>query len=248
MDNSELILEYISKHEGITEFKVSAHMSDNSYCARETTRKLIFDKLIPKGKIIDKKIGNSFHKLYINHKSKYIQIYKKLQDIEKFIKETNPRLYRIRDDRIGLDHSLWQKSNEVTNEDEEKQDQIKHEERNLDMLRKNIRHLEECYKNAITDILDVLYVRIPRKNLTQEDIESLEKKILELRSMVHYYRWKADYDPSHFQSYITNISQLESNLNKQKPIKDFMEDKKIETKLTGPLKEIIGSFVTDFLT
>ncbi|HEU4468764.1 MAG TPA: hypothetical protein VFR61_07010 [Nitrososphaeraceae archaeon] len=248
MGNSELILEYVSKHEPTTESKVSRYMRDNSYCARETTRKLIFDNLIPNGKILDKKAGNSFHKLYINHKSKYNQIYKKLLDIEKFIKETNPRLYRVRDDRVTLEHSLWQEINQVAYEDDEKQDEIKHKERNFDMLRKDMRHLEEYYKNSITDILDVLYITIPRKNLGENDITSLQKKILELRSKVHYHRWKDDYDPSHFQSYTTNINKLEENLKKEKSIRDFMEEKKIEAKFTRPLKEIIGSFVKDFLT
>lgn len=97
-------------------------------------------------------------------------------------------------------------------------------------------------------MLDVLYVLIPGNNLSQEDIKSIEGKVLELRSIVHYYGWRSDHDSSHFESYITNISNLKIISKSKKPIKDLMEDKKIKTKPTGPLKEIIESFVKDFLT
>ena len=66
MDNSERIREFISKNKGVTEHKVAKYMIDNHYCARDRTHNLIYNSLIPNGKVIDKKVGNSFHKLYIN--------------------------------------------------------------------------------------------------------------------------------------------------------------------------------------
>lgn len=41
-------------------------------------------------------------------------------------------------------------------------------------------HYEEYYKISITDMRDVLYI-LPENNLSQEDIESIEEKVLELR-------------------------------------------------------------------
>jgi len=85
MDNSERIREYISKNPGTTEHKVAEYMAENHYCARDTTHNLIYDTLIPNGKVIDKKIGNSRHKLYINDEDEFNIISQQLSGIENLI-------------------------------------------------------------------------------------------------------------------------------------------------------------------
>ena len=87
MDNSERILEYISINDGITEHKVAKYMMENHYCARDTTHKLIYNTLIPDEKVIDRKIGNSFHKLYINDKNKFISFMRAIETIHKHMKD-----------------------------------------------------------------------------------------------------------------------------------------------------------------
>ena len=60
-------------------------MKDNHYCARDTTHNLIYNSLIPNGKVIDRKVGNSFHKLYINEEDEFNIISQQLSGIENLI-------------------------------------------------------------------------------------------------------------------------------------------------------------------
>lgn len=85
MNNSERIREYISNNPGTTEYKVAKYMAENHYCARDTTHSLIYNTLISGGKVIDKKIGNSFHKLYINNEDEFNIISRLLSEIDNLI-------------------------------------------------------------------------------------------------------------------------------------------------------------------
>ncbi len=85
MDNSEVIREYISNNPGTTEHKVAEYMRLNHYCARDTAHYIIYGNLIPNGKVIDKKIANSRHKLYINDDDEFNKISQLLSEIEIFV-------------------------------------------------------------------------------------------------------------------------------------------------------------------
>jgi hypothetical protein len=80
VDRSEEILEYISRNQGTTEHMVAVYMAENNICARETTHNVIYNSLIPLGKVKDRKKGNSFHKLYINNENEFIKL---LNEIER---------------------------------------------------------------------------------------------------------------------------------------------------------------------
>jgi hypothetical protein len=76
MDKSKEILKYILNNQGTTEYMVAKYMAKNNICARQTTNNIIYNSLIPSEKVIDRKKGNSFHRLYINNENEFI----KLQD------------------------------------------------------------------------------------------------------------------------------------------------------------------------
>ena len=69
----EAICNYIKKHPGTTKHKIAEYMGEVPYCSRITSDK-ITDNLIQDRKIIDRKRGNSFHRLYINENDTYNNI------------------------------------------------------------------------------------------------------------------------------------------------------------------------------
>ena len=76
MNNSsavgQKICEFIQKHPGTSEYGIAQAMG--GICARATANKIIFNVLLPSEKIIDKKVGNSFHRFYINDKNQFIKL------------------------------------------------------------------------------------------------------------------------------------------------------------------------------
>lgn len=89
MDKSENVREYISQNEGTTEYRIAKFMVENNICARETTHNVIYNDLIPAGKVVDRKKGNSFHKLYINNKNEFNKIVCNMDRLFEAIKRVN---------------------------------------------------------------------------------------------------------------------------------------------------------------
>lgn len=85
-------MNFISNNEGstgITEYKVAKYMADNHYCARDTTGRLIYEVLIPNGLVIDKKVGNSFHKLFINRRNEFNRLVTEMNRLEEDLYNLN---------------------------------------------------------------------------------------------------------------------------------------------------------------
>lgn len=100
VSNRDRVIDYISKNPETTEYMVSKYMSENHYCARDTTRNLIFNNLIPSGKIIDKKVGNSFHKFVVNGINTYIILTRRIEESYEATLKLNELLEQVslRDD------------------------------------------------------------------------------------------------------------------------------------------------------
>ena len=77
-------------------------MAENNICARETTRHVIYKSLIPLGKVIDRKKGNSFHKLYINNENEFIKLLNEIEHLFEAIERVNSfaRTDLIKKDRV----------------------------------------------------------------------------------------------------------------------------------------------------
>jgi len=89
-ERKRLIIEFISKNEGregTTLNQVADHMNNNSYCAKQTAKNAV-NKLIP-DIIIDKKIGNSFHRLFVNRQDDFIKLVAEMDNLEKVLNELN---------------------------------------------------------------------------------------------------------------------------------------------------------------
>jgi len=88
----KIILEFISDNEGTTgttEYKVEKFMSQNHYCARDTTKRLIYNNLIPNKRVVDKKIGNSFHRLFVNRQNEFNKLIADMNKLEKALNNLN---------------------------------------------------------------------------------------------------------------------------------------------------------------
>jgi hypothetical protein len=63
--------EYIEANPGSTEYGIARFVVKNKICARGTAHNILYNTLIPKGKIVDRKEGNSFHRFYINDQNDF---------------------------------------------------------------------------------------------------------------------------------------------------------------------------------
>jgi hypothetical protein len=63
-----------------------------------------------------------------------------------------------------------------------------------------------------------------------------------------YYKWDRDKERIFLNSQIREIKQWEKKMKSQKALQDYVEKKKIEIKLSGPLAEITNNFIKEFLT
>ena len=87
MDNSEKIRQYIKNNPGTTEYKIAIHTVENHICARGTAHNIIYKNLIPKGKIFDRKIGNSFHRFYVNNENEFNDFLERIEKISLRVKK-----------------------------------------------------------------------------------------------------------------------------------------------------------------
>jgi len=102
----DAIMEYLEHNPGATEYKVVKFMIDNKFAARATTHNLILS-LIDKGKIVDRKEGNSSSSLFINDENHYNQLVDSIEKLSTTAREwtnavkSNSKLF---DSRKGADH------------------------------------------------------------------------------------------------------------------------------------------------
>ncbi len=82
----QAICNYIAENPGTTKHKVSMYMTEKHYRSRATTDERI-EKLIQEGKIVNRKIGNSFHKLYLNEQNIYNQLVTNINNLSKTVKD-----------------------------------------------------------------------------------------------------------------------------------------------------------------
>jgi hypothetical protein len=71
MDRSEKLRKYIEENPGSTEYQIARFVVKHKFCARGTAHNVLYNTLIPEGKIVDRKEGNSFHRFYINDQNDF---------------------------------------------------------------------------------------------------------------------------------------------------------------------------------
>ena len=100
-DDEKTILQYITQHPGMTEYKIATEMDDNGICARATTHKKLRG-LVERGFVEDRlHKANGFHRYYRSNKNDFSFLYDELlriknlvaamfQSVCKLVKEDNP--------------------------------------------------------------------------------------------------------------------------------------------------------------
>lgn len=232
MDNSEIIHDYILKNDETSEYKVARFMSANHHCARDTTHNLIYNKLIPEGKIIDKKIGNGFHKLCINDKNMFNQVNRAIKEIEDFVNDKKQYLgRRIENIQAEIDE-IYNK--EIVDEESE---------RKMGKWIQSFGELERNYKQTITKMLEDLFV-IANDNdkISKQDSERLYNKIIELKSKIAYYKWDKKIELSYYNLQIKNINNFRRIIEDDKTFAKHLEQTQLDTKFMKPYQELIHNF------
>lgn len=208
-----------------------------NHVSMKTTHKII-KKLIDDKKVIIKVDENNsqLHHLFINEENTFIKITKQLSKAETFIKKTDQYIHRLFE-ALRYEGALLN-------------DENKPQERILDLRRNSTRHIELIYTTTITRILDDLSVITMNTNLPEEESKAFLKKIVKLKTKVaqDYYKWDSHIERTFLNSQIREIKQWENGMKSQKVLEDYTEKKRIEIKLSGPLKEITDNFIKEFLT
>ena len=99
------IIDYITIHKGCTYNAVRKYMSEKGFLSTTTTNNRI-KKLIESSELEDKKVGNSFHRLYVTDKTAYNRIRKELVTIEKFADRIYEPLQQL-DHRESNNQDSW---------------------------------------------------------------------------------------------------------------------------------------------
>lgn len=246
ISREERILEYIKSNPGTTKTAVIRYMENNKYCSIKTTHDIIM-KLIDDKKVIFRKDENNsqIHHLIINEQNTFIKIHKQLSNADSFIRKKNQYLYKLFEEIRNNSAKLHKQ-----NEDEQKEDEIKHQERILHVQRNATRHTELIYTTIVSRILEDLAIITIKANLPEEESKAFLTKIVELKSKVapDYYKWDREKERIFLNSQIREIKQWEKAMKSQRVLEDYAEKKGIEIKLLGPLEEMTNHFIKEFLT